>query len=140
MDKLAVYQALADVVLTLHTLLVAFVIGGLVMVLAGNRLGWPWVNNLAFRLMHLAVIAVVVAESWLGIECPLTTLEVWLRGQAMQPTYSESFIEHWLQRILFYQAPWWVFAAVYTAFGALVVASWVWYPPRLARRLKLPER
>ena len=102
MDSLAVYQLLADGVLTLHTLLVVFVVAGLALVLLGNRLGWRWVNNLAFRLSHLAVIGVVVAESWLGIECPLTTLEIWLRERAMQPTYTESFIEHWLGRLLFY--------------------------------------
>ena len=27
-------------------------------------------------------IAVVVAQSWLGVDCPLTTLESWLRAQA----------------------------------------------------------
>jgi polyferredoxin len=130
MDAVQIYQWLADAVLALHTLLVTFVIGGLLVVLLGNRLGWGWVNHLWFRLTHLAVIAVVVAESWLGITCPLTTLEVWLREQAHQPAYNKSFIEHWLQQLLFYEAPAWVFALVYTAFGALVVASWIWYPPR----------
>lgn len=123
MEHTQIYQWLADAVLAAHTLLVSFVVGGLLIVLIGNRLGWSWVNNLWFRLTHLAIIAVVVAESWLGIECPLTTLEAWLRVQGRQTTYSESFIEHWLQRILFYQAPWWVFALAYTAFAALVVAS-----------------
>jgi MFS family permease len=139
MDEIVIYQKLADAVLAMHTLLVAFVIGGLVLVLLGNRLGWRWVNNLVFRLAHLAIIAVVVAESWLGITCPLTTLEAWLRGRAMQTAYSRSFIEHWLQQILFYEAPTWVFGAVYTAFGALVVASWVWYPPRFERPSRMPE-
>jgi hypothetical protein len=134
MGSIALYQMLADAVLAIHTLLVAFVIGGLVVVLIGNRLGWQWVNSLGFRLAHLLVIGVVVAESWLDITCPLTTLEAWLRTQAMQTTYSQSFIEHWLQRILFYEAPTWVFAAVYTAFGAAVVASWIWYPPRRKAR------
>lgn len=133
MHSIQIYQWLADAVLTLHTLLVAFVIGGLVVVLIGNRLRWRWVNNLLFRLAHLAIIAVVVGESWLDITCPLTTLEVWLREQAMQTVYSKSFIEHWLQQILFYEAPSWVFALVYTVFGALVLASWIWYPPRIKR-------
>ena len=130
MGSVQLYQWLADAVLTAHVLLVVFVVGGLLAVLIGNRLGWGWVNHIAFRLGHLATIAVVVMESWFGITCPLTTLEAWLRERGMQASYGTSFIEHWLQKILFYQAPAWVFTVAYTAFGALVVASWIWYPPR----------
>lgn len=130
MNTTTLYQLAADVVLTLHTLLVTFVVGGLLVVLVGNQLKWRWVNGLVFRLAHLALIAVVVLESWLDITCPLTTLEMWLRQQAHQTVYTQSFVEHWLQQILFYSAPTWVFAVIYTAFAALVVASWVWYPPR----------
>ena len=124
------YQLLADIVLVLHFAVVLFVVGGLMAVLVGNWLGWRWVNNLWFRLAHLAAIGYVVVQSWFGITCPLTTLESWLREQAGLPSYSESFIEHWVQGLLFYQAPFWVFALVYTVFGALVLLSWWFYPPR----------
>ena len=124
------YQLLADIVLGLHFAVVVFVVGGLMAVLVGNWLGWRWVNNLWFRLAHLAAIGYVVVQSWFGITCPLTTLESWLREQAGLPSYSESFIEHWVQGLLFYQAPFWVFALVYTVFGALVLLSWWFYPPR----------
>lgn len=124
------YQLLADIVLVLHFAVVLFVVGGLMAVLVGNGLGWRWVNNLWFRLTHLAAIGYVVVQSWFGITCPLTTLESWLREQAGLPSYSESFIEHWVQGLLFYQAPFWIFALVYTVFGALVLLSWWLYPPR----------
>lgn len=128
------WQWLADAVLALHVSLVSFVVGGLVLVVIGNLRWWRWVNALWFRLAHLATIGVVVAESWFGIVCPLTTLEMRLREQAHQSTYKESFIEHWLQQVLYYEAPAWVFVAVYTAFGLAVVASWVWFPPNVGRR------
>lgn len=131
------YQFLADAVLLLHTLIAAFIVGGLVLVLVGNLRGWPWVNALGFRLAHLAAIAVVVAESWLGIACPLTVLEMWLRQQAHVTTYSGSFIEHWFQQLLYYHAPPWVFVLAYSLFGALVVASWIWFPPT---RFRNPKR
>ncbi len=121
---------LADMVLLAHFGLVVFVVGGLAVILVGNLLGWRWVNNLWFRLAHIAAIAVVVAESWLGITCPLTTLESWLRAQAGSSGYDASFIEHWVQRILFHEAPPWVFASAYTAFGLLVAAAWWYFPPR----------
>lgn len=124
------YQLLADLVLTAHVAVVAFVVGGLLLVIAGNIAGWRWVNRIGFRLAHLAAIAFVVAESWLGMVCPLTSLEAWLRTHARQDAYSGGFIEHWLQRLLYYDAPGWVFTAVYTLFGLAVVATWWYYPPR----------
>jgi Protein of Unknown function (DUF2784) len=125
------YAALADAVLVLHTAVVLFVVGGLVLVVLGNALGWAWVNRRWFRLLHVAAIGVVVAESWLGLTCPLTTLEAWLRARGGQPAYgAEGFVAHWLQRLLFYDAPAWVFMLAYTLFFAAVAAAWWRWPPR----------
>lgn len=129
-----VYPLLADLVLLLHFAVVLFVVGGLVLVIVGNTLHWRWVNALTFRLAHLATIGTVVAQAWLGQACPLTTLEVWLRGQAGQATYRANFIEHWVQRVLYYDAPSWVFTFAYTAFALLVAAAWWYFPPRRTRR------
>ena len=124
------YQLLADAVLVLHFAVVLFVVGGLLFIVAGNLLAWRWVNSLWFRVGHIAAIGLVVAESWLGIICPLTAAEAWLRIQAGSTLYRESFIEHWVQRLLFFEAPPWVFGAVYTLFGLLVVAAWWYFPPK----------
>jgi len=121
---------LADAVLALHVALVLFVVGGLVLVVAGNCLGWRWVNLPWFRIAHLATIGVVVAEAWLGIVCPLTTLEMWLRAKANAATYAGRFIEHWLHALLFWEAEPWVFTAAYTAFALAVAAAWWYFPPR----------
>ena len=118
------YSFLADVILTIHVLFVLFVVLGLVLIYAGYCLKWRCVRNLRFRILHLIAIVIVVIQSWLGIICPLTTLEMWLRDQAGQTHYSGSFIQHWLQSLLYYEAPSWVFVVVYTGFGALVAASW----------------
>lgn len=115
---------LADALLIFHTLLVAFVIFGLVAIFIGHFRNWRWVRNLWFRLSHLVVIGVVVLQSWLGVLCPLTEWEMALRRSAGQTGYDGSFIQHWLQSILYYSAPEWVFILAYTLFGLLVVASW----------------
>ena len=128
------YQLLADMVLSLHLAIVSFVIGGLVFIIVGNLRTWTWVNAVWFRLAHLAAIAVVVAEAWLGVACPLTSLEMWLRAKARATTYDGSFIEHWLQRVLYYEAPAWVFTLGYSLFGLVVVATWWYFPPRFNRR------
>lgn len=124
------WQALADAVLLLHLAIVLFVVGGLAAVLVGHARGWGWVRGLGFRLAHLAAIGIVVGESWFGITCPLTTLESWLRTQAGSAAYQRGFIEHWVQPVLFFDLPPWVFTLGYTAFGALVVLAWWYVPPR----------
>lgn len=127
------YQLLADLVLTLHFAVVLFVVGGLVVIIVGNLRGQFWVNAFWFRVTHVAAIGFVVLQSWLGATCPLTRLENWLRTKARAGTYAASFMEHWIQRVLFYEAPMWVFAAVYTLFGLAVMAAWVKFPPRRHR-------
>ena len=127
------YQLLADLVLATHAALVMFVIGGLAAILVGNFRGWRFVNAWWFRAAHLAAIAVVAAQAWLGITCPLTTLESALRVKAGGAAYETSFIEYWLARLLYYDAPAWVFTAAYTLFGLAVAAAWWRFPPRSAR-------
>ena len=124
------YQLLADAVLVFHFGVVLFVVGGLVVVVAGSWLHWRWVNHWWFRLAHLAAIAFVVLQAWLGQFCPLTTLESWLRVQAGAGAYKRSFIEHWLQRLIYYEAPLWVFTLSYTVFAVLVLLAWWRFPPR----------
>lgn len=123
------YQTLADAVLLLHAGVVAFVIGGLLLVLVGGARGWQWVRARSFRWLHLAAIGVVVLESWAGLTCPLTTIESWLRQQAGQEAYSRGFIDHWVGSLLFYEAPAWVFTVLYTGFAVLVLAAWRIFPP-----------
>ena len=130
MPDISIYQLLANAVLLLHIAIVLGVVLGLLLIVVGNLLRWRWVNTLWFRLLHLATITVVAAEAWFGIVCPLTTLEMFWRTKAQASTYEGGFMEHWMQSILFYQAPPWVFTMIYTLFGLAVVATWWWWPPR----------
>lgn len=125
-----VYAIAADLVVAAHFAYVAFVILGLLVVAIGGLRGWQWVRNLWFRTAHLAAIAIVVAESWLGITCPLTTWENALRRRAGQETYRGDFIGTWLHDVLFFELAPDAFTTLYTAFGAAVLASWVFVPPR----------
>lgn len=124
------YAALADAVLLVHFGVVVFVVAGLLVVPWGNARGWGWVNRVGFRAAHMAAVAVVVLQAWLGAVCPLTTLEMDLRAAARQATYEISFIEHWVQRLLYFDLPTWVFTVAYTLFGLAVAATWWRYPPR----------
>jgi hypothetical protein len=131
----SLYPLLADAVLILHVGIVLFVVAGLPLILVGGARGWQWVRKLPLRLLHLATIGYVAAQSWLGIMCPLTTLEYWLRERGGQTVYEGDFIAYWLGKLLFFSAPPWVFVAVYSGFAALVVLSWVLVPPTRQKRL-----
>ncbi|MBC7500782.1 MAG: DUF2784 domain-containing protein [Herminiimonas sp.] len=139
----APYGWAADAILILHVAVVVFIVGTVPAILIGNLSRWElrsqWINSLWFRLTHLSAILFVVAEAWLQIACPLTTLERWLRqvpgaGLArVGNSPAAGCIESWLGKVLYFTAPWWVFAAVYSLFAALVVYTWVKFPPRCRR-------
>ena len=130
MESLALYSLVADAILVTHVLFVAFVVFSLILIFVGKFLSWLWVRNPWFRVTHLLGIGVVVLQSWFGVICPLTIWEMDLRSKAGETIYEGSFLTHWLNDLLYYQAPSWVFMVCYTAFGGLVLASWFLVPPR----------
>ena len=75
-------RLLADVVVAIHALYVAFVVLGLVAISIGYARAGDWVRNRYFRLFHLAAIGLVCVESIVGIDVLLPrwkTLCVWAR-------------------------------------------------------------
>jgi hypothetical protein len=116
---------LADTIVVVHLLIMLFVVTGVPLVFLGAARHWAWVRSWRWRLLHLIAIAVIAAESIFGIDCPLTVWEDKLRGEQT----STGFIERWIDRILFYDAPTWVFTAAYVSFAVLVVITWVAVPP-----------
>jgi hypothetical protein len=122
----SIYHTLADGVLVTHVAFVGFVVIGLALILLGGLRRWSWVRNRWFRRAHLAAIGLVVVQAWLGIICPLTTLEMFLREKAGDATYQGTFIAHWLHRLIFFEAPLWVFTVGYSVFALAVILSW-WF-------------
>lgn len=124
----------ADVVLIAHVLVAAFNAFALPMIWVGAWCGWTFVRNPWFRFTHIGLMGVVLAETLLGMACPLTTWEYQLRHAAgWHSGAGESFVGYWLGRILFYECESWKFMAVYGAFYALVLLSLWWVPVRLRR-------
>ena len=122
------YRIAADMTVTLHLAYVAFVVLGLVAILAGYFRRWGWVRSRWFRGIHLAMILIVVVEAWAGGVCPLTRLEYALRKRAGQATYSGSFVANAVHDLLFFELPEWGFTIIYTAFGSLVLLTF-WLVP-----------
>ena len=130
MESATMFRFAADIVLLMHTSFVLFVVIGLILIFIGKVYRWVWIRHFWLRIAHLVAIGFVVIQSWFGVICPLTTLEMALRAQAGEATYRGAFISHWLEALLYYEAPVWAFAVCYTIFGAMVVGSWFWVHPR----------
>lgn len=128
------YRIAADAVVTLHVGFVLFVVLGQLAILVGILRKRPWVRNFTFRASHLLAISIVVAESFCGITCPLTTWEQQLRQLAGNETYSGDFIPNLLHDLLFVNAETWVFTMLYAAFGGIVLLTFIFCPPRLPGR------
>ena len=117
---------MADVLLVVHFLIAAFIVGSLPLVWVGGALGWGWVRNPWFRYLHLGAIGFVALEALLGVMCPLTVWEDLLRGGVR----TESFVGRWLHHFLFYTAPEWVFTVAYVSWTAATLATLRFVPPR----------
>ena len=126
-------RLLADLIVVVHLVWVGFVVLGMAAILLGIVLRWEWVRNFWFRVVHLAMIGVVVAEALVGMTCPLTNWEKQLRHRAGQATYPGDFLGHWAHQLIFFHAPPWVFTLAYVAFGAAVLAAFLLAPPRRHR-------
>ena len=120
---------LADAVLFMHFAIVLFITAGLPLIYLGAARGWSWVRAWPWRVLHLAAILFVATISILGLACPLTVWEDALRGH--RP--GVGFLERWIERIMFYDLPAWVFLVAYTGFAVLVALTWAMVPPARTR-------
>ena len=125
-----VFSVLADAVVTIHALYVSFIVLGLIFILLGRVLGWSWVRNFWFRIVHLTMMGIVVVESLLGITCPLTTWEYSLRKAAAEPIDGGSFIARIAHQSIFVDASPAMFTVIYAAFFGALLMSLVLVPPR----------
>lgn len=85
------YSLAAAAVLLFHLAFILFALLGAILTAR-----WRWMP-----LCHLPIAAWAVFIEMSGGRCPLTDLENFLRRQAGQSGYSESFIEHYLVAIIY---------------------------------------
>jgi hypothetical protein len=86
-----IYRGFADAVLLLHLGFVLFVVLGGLLVLRWPRVAW----------LHLPAATWGVLVEYTGWICPLTPLENSFRTLGGQTTYSGSFIQHYIQPVLY---------------------------------------
>lgn len=125
---------LADAVAVFHAAYVAFVVLGFGAIIAGGAMKARWARNFWFRIAHLAAMALVLAETIVGMNCPLTVLENRLRVRSGDVGYAGDFLAYWTHRLTFYSWPAWVFGVLYLGMTAAIGALFVLIPPELHRR------
>jgi hypothetical protein len=120
---------LAQAVLAMHLVVIAFNLFGLVAIPLGAWLGWRWVRVRWWRWLHLFSMAVVAAQAAAGQACFLTIVQSRLSGAGQAP---EPLIMGLVNRLIFWPLPLWAFAVLYVLLLAYVVALMKLAPPRRA--------
>jgi len=82
---------LAEVIVVLHLLFIVFAMFGGLLVIKWPRLVW----------LHIPVVVWGALTEFLGLICPLTPLEIWLRQQAGADLYEGGFISHYLLPLIY---------------------------------------
>ena len=118
---------LADIILILHFLIVIFITAGFIIIPIGYYYNWNWIQNFKLRLFHFGLMFIVTFETLVGITCPLTSIENYLRGI----NNSKSFISFWIEKIIYWDFPTSFFMFLYFVFLGWTLLMWKIYPPNL---------
>jgi len=102
-------RLLADAVVLLHLLFIAFALAGGALVLWRPRIAW----------LHLPAVAWAAYVEFSATICPLTPLENALRRRAGAAGYDGGFIEHYVIPVIY---PAGLTPSIQVAIGGLVVA------------------
>ena len=118
-------QALGQVVLAVHVAVIAFNVGGLLTIPLGARLGWRWVRVRWWRALHVLSWVIVAAQAVAGRACFLTDWQDALTGGGG----GDPLIMRWVNGLIYWPVPTWVFGVLYVAAFALVLLLWRLVPP-----------
>ena len=117
---------LADIILILHFLVVIFITVGFLLVPIGYYYDLSWIKIFKIRLFHFGLMFLVTFETLVGITCPLTSIENYLRGI----NNSKSFISFWIEKIIYWDFPTSFFMFLYFVFLGWTLLMWKIYPPK----------
>jgi hypothetical protein len=124
----AIMGALADAVVLIHLLWIVLVLIGVV-----------WTRGRpVWTAVHLACLVwgiIVEVGPW---PCPLTMLEDFLDARAGAQAVGGSFILHWVQALIYPNAPYWLVSTFGVTACSIILAiyawrAWVWWAKRHSR-------
>lgn len=93
------FKILADIVVFIHFLWIVFLIFG----------AFPGIRYKAIKIFHISGLVFAFVIQIFDWYCPLTHLEVWLRGKHNPAlSYAGSFIIHYLERFIYIELSRWI--------------------------------
>ena len=138
--------ALADTILAIHLVIIAFNVAFLIGIPFGAWRGWRLIRVAWLRLLHLALMAIVAVQALAGRACILTIWQNDLTGRSASPP---PLIMHAVDSLIYWNFPLWVFTTLYVAVFLYIVALSIFIPfrrrdkrpapPANHHKLKLPE-
>lgn len=125
---------LANLIAAVHIGYFLFIVLGTIAILAGPRLGWTWIRNLPFRLLHLAAVYVVLIEEVFGIACPLSVMQWGLRSAGGAGPEATAGLGGILDGLLFRTIPGWALDTLYWSAGVGLLLLLYLVPPHWRRK------
>lgn len=126
-------HVLANVVAFLHLAYALFVILGTAAIVIGPALGWRWIRNLPFRVLHVMAVYIVLVEEAFGIQCPLNVLQWDLRSAGGGPPEATEGLGGILDGLLYRTIPGWALDVLYWSLGVGLLVLLYVVPPRWRR-------
>ena len=126
---------LANLVAVVHIGYFLFIVLGTLAILCGPRLGWMWVRNLPFRLLHIAAVYVVLIEEVFRIDCPLSVVQWGLRSAGGGGQEATEGLGGILDGLLFRTIPGWALDGLYWSTGVGLLVLLYVVPPNWRRHL-----
>ena len=118
-------DGIADFILFIHLIIAIFISAGMLIFPIGGLRSWRWCKNFSLRVTHLGLIVVVFIETLIGVNCPLTVVENYLRAQDTH----QSFIGSLMSNTLYWNMSEALFFHLYGICVVWVLILWVLFPP-----------
>jgi Protein of Unknown function (DUF2784) len=121
---------MAQAVLAVHVAVILFNVFGLVAVPVGAMRNWHFVRIGWWRVLHLLTLAAVAAQAVAGRACFLT---IWQNDLTASVQPAMPLIVRWIDQLVYWPLPIWVFAALYVLVFAYALALLWFVPPQRLR-------
>ncbi len=119
------YKFLAEIVVAIHFLWIVFLIFGAI----------PGARWKAVKYLHVSGLAFALFIQTSRSYCPLTRLESFLEVRDSLAAYSGSFIGHYLDKLVYINAPEWTIISLTWLLCAFNAYVYVWRP--IARKKRV---
>jgi hypothetical protein len=118
---------LSHLVLAIHFAIIAFNVLGLIAIPLGAHFAWSFVRERLWRMLHVLSWAVVTLQALAGRACFLTDWQHELAGGEGNP---DPLIARLVNAAIYWRLPLWLFAVLYAAIFAIVLALFWIVPTR----------